>query len=1728
MSYATDALLQALHYDAVKKTFTLAAGIGRLGQSRAALRAAFGEEPIELRNAAIEPNPPPAHKGSEVLALHGVGELFGHHSRELYLELLLVGGEVQSLLLLIPLPEKGWRVATGFPAVAAAPSLPDLRLRDGVIVVSYGLRHLAGSRTVYELDRDRGDDEAQESAGSTNPVPRKIALGGYEVEDGLQIVADGLVGGSEALPEKLWSDAAPFGLDTESLPDRSKEPTRIDLRGDADAGWLQLECWWEDATALAGTGAHVQQAAGLALRYDLKQPKQGFHYWLRELHPSSEANAEPIILEAYLLEGFTPRYGMRLGHPIPLGQSVAALSALIGPHSQLVQDLALELPEILSLVALTYTPGESILFTVTAGDRTLAEKHLVQIGPFDLSQVDFTFSIPLAGGPPIVEMSGLLAFAGVHFQVRVRTWDLIEGSLDEPDGVHLGHFLEQALPVPLPFALDTVTLQQARLQRMLPDGKASAATTSLRIYLDGKVALVPNALLLDSITLDLQKTDQGETLGSIAALLTLGPLSLAVNAEREADGWTFAGTATAPPEGISLTKLVEHLVHALGATVPSEVPDVYLEQVALSYATATRTLDLQAISDWKMASDVPVVGGSEAKALLQLTVTRHPQQGKTNVTLAVNCTLSKATLGPGGETDAYQLEAQAMLSADAQSFGFDFDAPEGDPLTLSAVATGLGLPEIPTPASNLLDAVFQLSSLSMNYARPGNTFDIAWTRSLGDGTLLAEYNQSSALQSAPAADGAQSSATSRFVQVSWLGNQESSTLGLDDLLALLHQQKLADTLISLPYVGTLIHDLLTFRQLGFTWQADGGHNSITFTALSTYRQGTQAFLAVGADDKEGIVAGIAFTASALPESAVPGNQTASLDSLLGDLPFLPDGVKPLLSTALTVLQHIELTHILLSTVNSNRYQPPLFAPDTMQPSFARQAADAPNTPFGTGTMALSRGVAVGVRVKFGEHDLIRRVIDVDELDGQVTLGEVLALQISIPGTLSLDAGGGNNLSLTAPQLRLKQNLESPEAGPEFDLQGGLELHLFGARVAMNGWLGLAEESLSGHIQLTDLSLPIPLTPIAALPGVQLVINNEKPLSLEVGLQFEPPGLDLGLGGSFAIYKDKDELTYGDVVFVLELVEEVPQPLYVAFGLEEMSIPVWLEAMTGVQYRLHLADAAAKLAAEAAVATGEAANEVATLGSSDAGDAVATAGEATAEAAQDASTAIEAVESALSHIEAILNQVELNDVRFHWADSIVNLPDGSTAMPGVGVRGGLKIFDWNAYAELELSAQGIPGMMGHFEAEKIEIGRILKIWGDGKGIRKPTKSAKAIHDQVNANVDALQPADPSTAPPAGQDEADWFLEPGGALLQLSTRTSPFFHADLHAELFGFLHEDIHAEITDEGFSFDFKIGAGNAVTTELECHWWHNEGRFEAHGDMGIHLHGDLGPILPHVPATQFHLDTDLDAHVLLSLDSKQFLFVINGTFHYQGVSLHIPELKIDFPFSTLADLAKAVWAHIVAKAEAIFAEILLPAAKFIADGAKEVAQVAVAAAHEVAEVATAAAQDVKRIAEDVAQTVDKAADEIGRTASDLSNQAEDVAKQAAAKALAAAAPLLDKAEKLGEKALQFAQNAATSVKAIAEEVSVVVSEAAHYVIHVAEEAAHWVAARLDEARRWVAARLDEAKALVNQLAQEAEVAVQAIEASIAEIEDEIEQLLAEIEEKAEQVVSGVWHAVTPW
>ena len=480
MSYATDAILRALHFEpSGGGSFLLDPATSALGASTAVLRAALGTSQLRITDAVESPAAAfaPALGVVEVVALRGSTEQLGGADR-VYLEMGLAGGEVKTLLLVVQ-PQVEWRLSTRFPGVVPSAEIADPRFRGGVVIASFGLRGGTGRRAIT----------------ATEDSSHELDLGRYDLADGFRIADAELVDPDAELatpwpPADRWTG--------ESGSDLAAGPDQVQLFGDVGDGWLQLECWWDRVAAPVGLGASATHRAGVAVRYDLRDPSRSHRFWLRAFG----ASPDPIVLEAYDIDNFGLQYQSRPGARIALRSGLTALTDLIELPIPVPAELTL--PDSLALTSLGYTPGESVVFTVCAGDRTAADAHIVQLGPLELTEVDFAFAIPLEATTvnPTVHVTGSLEIADVGFRVNLEPWSLVEGALEDPDGVHLGRFLADALPVELPFGLESVTLRTATVQRLLAGGADDESTTVVKVLLDGRVELLPG-LVIDDVGLDI-------------------------------------------------------------------------------------------------------------------------------------------------------------------------------------------------------------------------------------------------------------------------------------------------------------------------------------------------------------------------------------------------------------------------------------------------------------------------------------------------------------------------------------------------------------------------------------------------------------------------------------------------------------------------------------------------------------------------------------------------------------------------------------------------------------------------------------------------------------------------------------------------------------------------------------------------------------------------------------------------------------------------------------------------------------------------------------------------------------------------------------------------------------------------------------------------------------------------------------------------------------------------
>jgi hypothetical protein len=325
---------------------------------------------------------------------------------------------------------------------------------------------------------------------------------------------------------------------------------------------------------------------------------------------------------------------------------------------------------------------------------------------------------------------------------------------------------------------------------------------------------------------------------------------------------------------------------------------------------------------------------------------------------------------------------------------------------------------------------------------------------------------------------------------------------------------------------------------------------------------------------------------------------------------------------------IEQAAFVVASGNFGDYTIPALPP--LPPTPAQAAALPTSTPAAGRAIApiaagaplqLSKGLSLATVIDLTTSNdkrigNLKSIVRESRLLAQATFGpSALSLFITLPGTVAIPAGGTSSLALGNPMVRIT-------AAPIviFQLSGSLAFSVNNTPVKATVSLILDETEAEVTVTLAADQAPLP-----GPPGLKGLHFEE--FGIEMGVFFEPPGVDLGLQGKVRI-GDVQSAMDDEFAIVLEMIEELPNLLYLAFEVDKLDLGQAITLFTNV--------------------------------------------------------------TTSSLIEQ-LQIVKLSDLTFHWCESEVVLPDSTLAQPGFGFSASIQILTFSAHGDLEISvAQGVNG------------------------------------------------------------------------------------------------------------------------------------------------------------------------------------------------------------------------------------------------------------------------------------------------------------------------------------------------------------------------------------------------------------------------------------------------------
>lgn len=353
--------------------------------------------------------------------------------------------------------------------------------------------------------------------------------------------------------------------------------------------------------------------------------------------------------------------------------------------------------------------------------------------------------------------------------------------------------------------------------------------------------------------------------------------------------------------------------------------------------------------------------------------------------------------------------------------------------------------------------------------------------------------------------------------------------------------------------------------------------------------------------------------------------------------------------------------LVLSTVKDDNFIVPTL-PEV--PSAGTPASNGRTFPnLGTHKMPLQPGVSVAALLDFNSGDILTNfgsAIGKSELlvqaeiksntddAGQTTQPSVM-FTAWLDGSLTIFGNGSEKLVIMNPRVQLSA------AGETFGLRLGgtvliaiqhVTLHATGALEVTDAGMD-AVLQVQGESDGKPAELPFPF----GLLGVRLT-----ELDIEVGVDFEPPGVELGIQGKFNI--SGQQPSKNDFAIVLNIEGEVPNPRYLGSHVEHLTIADMVHAYTGNADSIPLPD--------------------------------------------------------------FLKVIHGDDLSVYWAEEPgIVLPDGTPTQEGFGFDGTLTIGSFTIHAKLAVgTASGVAGD-GELPPIDWAKG-VLKLTGNGLGVIRNNK------------------------------------------------------------------------------------------------------------------------------------------------------------------------------------------------------------------------------------------------------------------------------------------------------------------------------------------------------------------------------------------------------------------------
>lgn len=735
----------------------------------------------------------------------------------------------------------------------------------------------------------------------------------------------------------------------------------------------------------------------------------------------------------------------------------------------------------------------------------------------------------------------------------------------------------------------------------------------------------------------------------------------------------------------------------------------------------------------------------------------------------------------------------------------------------------------------------------------------------------------------------------------------------------------------------------------------------------------------------------------------------------------------------------------------------------------------------------------------------------------------------LQGELSLPIGGAASMGFKNPFVELVFNGElTLEAGGTFELafeDGAIDVT---PRIMIN------ESDLEGACAITiteDNPFPTPM-------GLGGVMVDE--VGFELGITFEPFGIDMGLQGKSHLNGrpvNSDDFAF---VFAVDAAGDIPipNPMMLSFYIDTIDIETILSLLVPDE--------------PAPILVKETLREE-----------------------QRRLARNQQQKDDFKTCATLLGDPQIDDLSFCWSESVLTLPDGTVTQPGISFSGTTQFLGYGVHASLSVKVPS--GIEGCYEMAPIYFpnqddpdNAIASITGSGKGVYiNKSDEGKGPRVQKRADTRGLdahgQAKDSTDVYGTKNPQQVEIVKPGGPVFEIDTAQSPYINVGIKFSALGLLDYEVIALVDDKGMTFEIEYKLGEMEKCILDFTLDTDKG-LSAKSDYQLYMGVDLEfpkeaslelPGIGSISLPSINIDAGFDIKMRFDIDEVGIKFGLLAQFDFEGDvkrfsipaasdNKQIPALKDsdDFlknmdlekiSFTSMEDIPAVLEKALEEQLVVLFSDLYDEAKKLIGDVKGDLKAIDKKLAADVKQIEQKAKADEEYIegqAKQVVQEAGQVATEIAAQTKAIGQQAEKILLDAGKEETQIADAAIKVAGELNKEIIQIGEDIGAGIKQINAEIEAGEKEIVKELSQLATEAKAEVEDIGKAASKDVEAVLDAANQAVKSIASTAANVIRSINkdttALLNAAQNLADQAAADLKSAGTAVVSTgkkIWHSL---